>query len=172
MRPVLGFLWLAAVALLLRSTMLSSLATRGIILDVLAFATVVWALKYGDAWGATLGFLLGLAADLDAAHWLGRHSLGLTLLGYAVGRLSNTLVRESARTQFVMLATATALHQLWSTAFEWSGGLVGVPYLLTRVLIATLVTAPVGTILLMGLRRLTGRPLFGHAQRTSSTHTG
>ncbi len=172
MRPLFGFLWLAAVALLIRSTALSSLATHGIVLDVLAFATVVWALRHGDAWGSTLGFLLGLAADLDAAHWLGRHALGLSLLGYAVGRLSNTLVRESARTQFVMLATATALHQLWSAAFEWTGGAAGVPYLLSRVLVATLATAPVGTLLLMGLRRLTGRPLFGHAQRTSSTHPG
>jgi len=172
MKPIFSFLWLALVALLLRSTALSSLASRNIILDVLAFATVVWALKYGDDWGATLGFMLGLAADLDAAHWLGRHALGLTLLGYAVGRLSTTLVRESARTQFVMLATATALHQLWSTAFEWSGGLTDLPYLLTRVLVATLVTASVGTLLLMGLRVLSGRPLFGHAQRTSKTYPG
>lgn len=172
MRPLFGFFWLAAVVMLLRSTVLSSLATHGILLDVLAFATVVWALKYGDAWGATLGFLLGLAADLDAAHWLGRHALGLTLLGYAVGRLSNTLVRESARTQFVMLASATALHQLWSAAFEWTGGLAAIPFLLTRVVVATLVTAPVGTLLLMGLRRLTGRPLFGHAKRTATTHPG
>ena len=172
MRPIGGFLWVVVVALLMRSTLLSSLATHNVILDVIVFATVFWALRHGDAWGATLGFVLGIAADLDAAHWLGRHALLLTLLGYAVGRLSNTLVRESARTQFVMLASATALHQIWIAAFELSGGITGVPYLLQRVLLATVATAPVGTLFLMGLRRLTGRPLFGHGYRNSSTHPG
>ena len=42
---------------------------------------------------ARLGFT---TADLDATHWLGRHALVLTLLGYAGGRLSATLVREIA----------------------------------------------------------------------------
>ena len=45
-----------AVVLLLRSTALTSLAARGVVIDVLAFATVVWALKYGASWGASFGF--------------------------------------------------------------------------------------------------------------------
>ena len=74
------------------------------------------------AWGSTFGFVLGLAADLDAAHWLGRHALVLALLGYVVGRLSRTLVRDSARTQFVLLVR----RHRWSTrpgslAFELGG---------------------------------------------------
>ena len=125
MKPIGAFLALTFVALLLRSTALSSLATRGVVLDVLAFATVVWALRHGDAWGASFGFVLGLVADLDAARWLGRHSLALSLLGYAMGRLSSTLVRESARTQFALLAVVTLAHQVWSASFEIGGGIVG-----------------------------------------------
>ena len=53
MRPIGSFFLMVIVALLLRSTALSSLATRGIILDALAFVTVVWALRHGDAWGAS-----------------------------------------------------------------------------------------------------------------------
>ena len=93
MRPLGAFFLTGMVALLLRSTALSSLATRGFVVDVLAFTTVVWALRHGDAWGSSFGFFLGLVADLDAAHFLGRHALLLSLLGYAVGRLSGTLVR-------------------------------------------------------------------------------
>ena len=85
------------------------------------FATAMWALRYGETWGSTCGFTLGLAADLDAAHWLGRHALVLALMGYAVGRLSRTLVRDSARTQFVVLFSCTFLHQAWSAAFELGG---------------------------------------------------
>jgi len=168
MRPLGAFLLLACVALLLRSTALSSLATRGVVLDALAFATVVWALRNGDAWGSTFGFCLGLLSDLDAAHWLGRHALVLALLGYAVGRLANTLVRESPRTQFALLAGATLIHQSWCAAFELGGGAVALPWLLAHALLATLLTAALGTLLLAALRRLTGRPVFGYAAGTTA----
>ena len=169
MKPVGAFLWACAVALLLRSTAVSSLAARGLVIDVLALATVLWSLRQGDAWGASFGFLLGIVADLDAAHWLGRHALLLTLLGYAVGRLSGTLVRDSARTQFALIAVGTLVHQLWASAFELGGSLDALPYVAGRSLLATAVTAGAGTLILIFARRLTGRPLFGHASRTASS---
>lgn len=164
-----GVIIAGLVVLLLRSTALSVLTERGVTVDVLVFAVVVWALRNGEGWGATFGFALGLAADLDAAHWLGRHALVLTLLGYASGRLSGTLVRESARTQFVLIATATATHQVLTLAFETGGTLTVIPYLLVRVVIATLATAAVGTVILMIARQLTGRPLFGYASGTRAS---
>jgi rod shape-determining protein MreD len=169
MRPIGGFLMLACVALLLRSTALSSLATRGVLLDALAFATVVFALRHGDSWGSTFGFLVGLLADLDAARWLGRHALVLALVGYAIGRLSNTLVRESARTQFALIAAATLVHQLWCASFELGGGIVAAPWLLTHALLATGVSAAAGTALLAALHVLSGgRPLFGYASGSAA----
>ena len=105
---------------------------------------------------------LGAAtADLDAAHWLGRHALILTLIGYAAGRLASTLVRESPRTQFALLVTASAVHQGWAGLFEvrqWSAA----PYLLARVGVSALASAALGTVLLIAARRLSGRPLFGN----------
>jgi rod shape-determining protein MreD len=157
-----SLLLLAFVALLLRSTALSALSARGLTLDVLAFVTVVWALRHGESWGATFGFLLGLSADLDAAHWLGRHALALTLLGYVVGRLSHTLVRDSARTQLALLLVATLLHQAWAALFELGPAVAG-PALALRVVLAAAVTAPAGVALLALARRAAGRPLFGHA---------
>jgi rod shape-determining protein MreD len=162
-----GMMWLGiVVVLLLRSTALSAFAARGIVLDALAFAAVVWSLRHGATWGASFGFAIGLAADLDATHWLGRHALVLSLIGYVVGSLARTLVRESGRTQFVLFALATAAHQAWVVPFELGGieGLLtGWPYLLQRVVIGAFATAPAGTLVLVAARRLVGRPLFGHA---------
>jgi rod shape-determining protein MreD len=159
----LGTLFTAVVVtLLLRSTALSTLAARGVVLDVLTFAVTIWAMRYGESWGSTCGFALGLAADLDSAHWLGRHALVLALMGYAVGRLGRTLVRDSARTQLVVLFICTLLHQAWTAAFAL-GGAAGALDTATRVLISAAASAPLGTLLLALMRRVTGRPLFGHA---------
>jgi rod shape-determining protein MreD len=161
-KTALALITLAFVTLLLRSTVLTSLAAHGVVLDVLACATVLWSLRSRETWGATFGFMLGLAADLDAAHWMGRHALALSLIGYAVGRLSHTLVRNSARTQAVLLAVATAVHQVWVASFEL-GGLSAWPYLAQRVLLAIVATSIVGTLIVGALRRVSGTPLYGHA---------
>ena len=168
MRALGMFLLTSLVALLLRSTVLASLAGRGIVIDVLVLATVAWSLRQRDAWGATFGFVLGLAADLDASHWLGRHALALTLLGYGVGRLSNTLVRDSPLTQLVLIALATALHQIWVTAFDATGGVQSLPWFAGRVLLATVTTAPIGVLLLLLTRLLRRRGGYGHAPGTSA----
>ena len=152
------------VVLLLRSTALTSFAARGLVIDVLAFAVTIWALRHGPSWGATFGFALGLCADVDTGHWLGRHALALSLLGYFVGRLSDTLVRESVRTQLVLLALTVFFHQAAVVAFELGGAGGGWTYLLTRSLLAALVTAPIGTLMLWIGRRLAGQPLFGNAR--------
>lgn len=162
MRAAWGMLLLGAGALLIRSTAFSALAARGVTVDVLAFVTVVWALRHGESWGSTFGFLLGLTADLDAAHSPGRHALALALAGYGTGRLSRALVRDNPATQFALLFVATVAHQVWALVFE-VGPLAGWPLLLTRALVAGLVTAPLG-VLLLGLVRLGGgRSLFGRA---------
>jgi rod shape-determining protein MreD len=159
----------ALVALLMRSTVLAGLAARGVVVDALVLATVAWSLRQRDSWGATFGFMLGLAADLDASHWLGRHALALTLLGYGVGRLSNTLVKDSPLTQLVLFAAATALHQLWTSAFDMSGGVAGLPWLAGRVLLATVTTAPIGALLLLLPRLFGRRTRYGNASGPSAT---
>jgi rod shape-determining protein MreD len=161
MRALSAFLVGLVVVLLLRSTALSAFAARGIVIDILAFATLVWALRHGPAWGCSFGFVLGLCADLDASHWLGRHALALTLIGYAGGRIASTVVRESARTQFALLFAAAALHQAWSALFELRGW-DAAPYLLERAGIAAVMTAACGTLLLVLARYVSGGPLFGH----------
>lgn len=166
MRSLGGLALGMVVVLLIRSTALSPLAARGIVLDALAFATVIWSLGHGAVWGATFGFAVGLAADLDATHWLGRHALVLSLLGYAVGRLARTLVRESPATHLALIGLAVMVHQAWVAPFEL-GGLTGTSFgggaWVRRVLVSAIATAPVGTLLLLLIRRLRGRPLFGHA---------
>ena len=161
MKGALALVAAIVVVLLLRSTALSAFAARGVVLDALAFATVLWALRHGPSWGSSFGFALGLFADLDAAHWLGRHALALTLLGYGVGRLASILVRESAATQFVLLLLATAAHQTWAVAFEFSDWSAW-PYVVLRVVLGSAASAFVGTIILWVARRVSGQPLFGN----------
>jgi len=168
MKTAFGLLAMLMVALLLRSTALSVLAARGIVLDVLAFAVVIWALARGEAWGTTFGFALGLMADLDAAHWLGRHALVLALLGYAVGRLSHTLVRDSFRTQLALLFFATLIHETWALSFD-VGSVGSWPWLLGRVALAALTTAPAGAIVLLIAHWGSGQSLFGHADLPSGS---
>ncbi len=159
MRAIGSLILLAGVALLIRSTALSVLAARGVILDVLAFVTVVWALRWGESWGSTFGFVLGLAADLDAAHWLGRHALVLALVGYVVGRLGRALVRDNPLTQLLLLFAATLVHQAWALAFEL-GQVASWRFLLGHMLLAGLATAPLGVVLLALVRLGSGRSLF------------
>ena len=99
---------------------------------------------------------------VKAVHWLGRHALVLALLGYGVGRLSHTLVRDRAGTQFGLLVVATVAHQAWTLPWEL-GGIAGLPYQLQRLLLAALFTAPLGSLVLGLIRRASGQPLFGHA---------
>ena len=167
MRVIGMFLLTALVTLVMRSTVLAGLATRGVVVDVLVLATVAWSLRQRDAWGATFGFILGMAADLDASHWIGRHALALTLLGYGVGRLSNTLVRDSPLTQLLLFAFATALHQVWASAFDASGGVAAIGWLAGRVALATVTTAPLGVLVLLFTQLFTHRG-YGRASGSSS----
>lgn len=169
MRAIGMFFAAAVVALLLRTTLLAGLAARGVVVDVLVLATVACALRQHEGWGSTFGFVLGLAADLDAAHWIGRHALALSLLGYGVGRLSNTLVKDSSLTQLVLLAVATALHQVWIAAFDASGGIADMGSLARRVLLATVTTAPLGVLLLLLPRLFSRRTSYGNASGSSAS---
>ena len=170
MRVFGGLLLLAGVALLVRSTALSVLAAHGVVVDVLAFVTVAWALRWGESQGSTFGFVLGLAADLDAAHWLGRHALALALVGYGVGRLSRALVRDNPATQFMLLFAATLAHQTWILIFEL-GGVAGWRFLLGHVVVSGLVTAPLGVLVLALWGLGSGRSLFSRAAIETTPRT-
>ena len=170
MRVFGGLLLLAGVALLVRSTALSVLAAHGVVVDVLAFVTVAWALRWGESQGSTFGFVLGLAADLDAAHWLGRHALALALVGYGVGRLARALVRDNPATQFMLLFAATLAHQTWILIFEL-GGVAGWRFLLGHVVVSGLVTAPLGVLVLALWGLGSGRSLFSRAAIETTPRT-
>ena len=84
------------MTLLLRSTALTALAARGVVLDVLAFATVLWALRQRRGVGRDVRLRRSGSPPTStpptgwaATRW------SLCLIGYAVGRLSHTLVRDS-----------------------------------------------------------------------------
>jgi rod shape-determining protein MreD len=170
MRALVGLSLLAGAALLIRSTALAELAARGVIVDVLAFVTVACALRWGESQGSTFGFALGLVADLDAAHWLGRHALALALVGYGIGRLSRALVRDNPATQFMLLFAATLVHQAWALVLEL-GGFAGWRFLLGHLAVSGLVTASLGVLALALAGLGSGRSLFGRAATEATPRT-
>ena len=161
MKAAVAMMISIVVVLLLRSTALSAFAARGVVIDALGFAVVLWSLRHGASWGSTFGFALGLFADLDSSHWLGRHALALALVGYVVGRLASSLVKESPGTQFGLILVCAAAHLTWSMSFEY-GGFGALPLLVLRVVVGAFATAAFGTAFLWTARRVTGQPLFGH----------
>ncbi len=160
MKTLKALLTVFVVVLVLRGTVLWRFVGYGVWIDVAAIATVLWAMSQGAPWGSTLGFMLGLALDLDAGHWLGRHALVLSMLGYVIGQLSRTLVRDSVRTQFLLIAGGAAIHQL--CALPQLADQPSEAWLTWAIQNALWVplTALVGVVLLFLLRLLRGRPLF------------
>jgi len=160
MRILRALVLVAVAVLVMRSTWLAGLAVRGVWVDAAALATVLWSLRERESWGATFGFLMGLASDLDAGHMLGRQALALSVLGWSVGRLSGTLVRDSFRTQFSLLSVVTLVHQAYTLSFEMGPGWISQWFWVRQVMVTTLVTSLAGVLLLGIFRQLRGRPLF------------
>jgi hypothetical protein len=68
----------------------------------------------------------------------------------------------------VLIALATALHQIWVTAFDATAGVQQLPWFAGRVLLATVTTAPIGVLLLLLTRLLRRRGGYGNAPGTSA----
>ena len=68
----------------------------------------------------------------------------------------------------LLLVVATALHQVWASAFDASGGLAAAGWLAGRVLLATLTTAPLGVVVLLITQLFTGRRGYGNASGSST----
>ncbi len=74
--------------------------------DFVLVALVYGAIRWGATGGAVAGFGLGLLADAIALSTLGYHALGMTLLGYAVGKLRDTLYLSAPAVDLGLLAGA------------------------------------------------------------------
>jgi rod shape-determining protein MreD len=96
-----------AVTCLLASVLLEDALTLGPARpDFVLILLVYGAIRWGAVGGAGLGFGLGLFRDALVLYNLGYHALGMTLLGYAVGKLRDTLYLSAPAVDLLLLAGA------------------------------------------------------------------
>jgi rod shape-determining protein MreD len=98
------------LSIVLQTVFVPSVALFGVAPDLPFLLTVLVALHEGAAAGAVFGFLSGLFVDLASAELLGLTSLANSVVAFAVGSLSERLVREARLTQVVVTLLATALR--------------------------------------------------------------
>lgn len=69
------------VLFVLQFSFLPLISIYGVVPDLLVLATVSFSFLRGSAWGALIGFSLGLMQDLSAGAFFGLNAFLLTLIG-------------------------------------------------------------------------------------------
>ena len=96
------------VLFVLQFSFLPLISIYGIVPDLLVLVTVSYAFLRGSAWGALVGFVLGLVQDLSVGSFFGLHAFTLTLIGLFFGRFSDRVFKE----QFFLPITASVAATL------------------------------------------------------------
>jgi len=86
---------LLLLALVVHTTLLPSIRIAGVMPDLMLLVAVTAALEAGPSYGATVGFVSGMLADLVLPTPLGLSALVFTLTGYAVGLAKAGLIRDA-----------------------------------------------------------------------------
>ena len=133
---ILFFLGLFA----LQFSFLPLISVYGIVPDLLLLATVSYAFLRGSAWGALIGFSLGLVQDLSVGSFFGLHAFTLTLIGLFFGRFSDRVFQEQFFLPITASVAATAAQYVVSAVIVYLLGYHFNPLLhMGRVLIILLV---------------------------------
>lgn len=101
-------------ALLLQTTVLSSLPLPGAAPELLVVVVVAFALAEGALSGAVTGFVAGLATDLLSDHSLGRTALVLAVVGHLAGQVHDDTERSTLLPFAVVAAAATGAVLLYA----------------------------------------------------------
>jgi len=96
------------VLFVLQFSFLPLISIYGVVPDLLVLATVSFSFLRGSAWGALIGFSLGLMQDLSAGAFFGLNTFLLTLIGLFFGRFSDRVLQE----QFFLPLTASVAATL------------------------------------------------------------
>jgi rod shape-determining protein MreD len=147
------------LVLTVQKSMLNDVDVRDVRPDALLLFVVCAGLVGGSEVGAVVGFVVGLVADLFVLAPLGLSSLVFSLVGYAVGTLRSTLIREvwwmPPVTAFVASAGGVALYAVL-------GAVLGHGEYVRPQLVATaLLVGAMNSVLSLALVRLTGWALQG-----------
>ena len=149
------------VAIYLQIALAIDARVLGAIPNFTLVVLVAFALRFGPAWGAAVGFAAGVLIDIAVQTPLGTSSLVLTPIGWGVGVFSQRRRRVSLAMAVVVLLLASVVclaadivvtTVIQSESIAWSSiavaGTAGVMF-----------TVLVGIIMLPILRRLMGVPV-------------
>jgi rod shape-determining protein MreD len=93
-RVVLRMVLVVAIALLVQTTIILDIRVGGASPEIMFLLPIAAGIVAGPVEGATVGFVAGIAADLLTPTPLGLSALVGTLVGFGVGAISGSLVRE------------------------------------------------------------------------------
>lgn len=148
------------VAVVLQSSIVSTIEIRGGTPDLVLVTLVAIALLRGAIWGAAAGFAAGLLLDTASLARLGETSLLLTVAGYWIGRYGETTGRDRTHASVLSVAVVTILYAVGTLALRVmlgdpvDAGTVLVGALLPCIVLNLLLTFPVYAL----VRRILGRP--------------
>ena len=148
------------VAVVLQSSIVSTIEIRGGTPDLVLVTLVAIALLRGAIWGAAAGFAAGLLLDTASLARLGETSLLLTVAGYWIGRYGETTGRDRTHAPVLSVAVVTVLYAVGALALHVmlgdpvDAGMVLVGALIPGVALNLLLTFPVYAL----VRRIIGRP--------------
>ena len=151
---------LVFVAVVLQSTIVSSIEIFGGTPDLLLVTLVAISLLRGAIWGAAAGFAAGLLLDTANLARLGETSLLLTVAGYWIGRYGETTGRDRSHAPLLSVAIVTVLYSVAALALHVvlgdpvDAGSILVGALFPGVFLNLLLAFPVYAL----VRRVLGRP--------------
>jgi rod shape-determining protein MreD len=158
---ILRYFLLAAIALILQSTLLKLVSVGQIQPDVILLVLFLIALLEGS-FGATIaGFCTGLVQDIYAPETLGLNALCKSLVGFGLGYCQRGVFMESLAARALILFSAVLVHDILYFQISLWPEVGGALALVVRVGIPTaLYTALLGYVVfyLMG-RKEKIRPL-------------
>lgn len=113
-----------------QATLVELLGFGGIRPDLYLLLVVLWGLRLSPERATLLGFVLGLYQDVFSGVLLGMRALTLSLLGFAVARLTEEVQTTDAAHQMILCFFAGILSGLFTltllTFFGLGGGFGGV----------------------------------------------
>ena len=110
------------VAVVLQSSIVSTIEVRGGTPDLVLVTLVAIALLRGAIWGAAAGFAVGLLLDTASLARLGETSLLLTVAGYWIGRYGETTGRDRAHAPVLSIAVTTLAYQIAALVLRYMLG--------------------------------------------------
>lgn len=118
LKRFIGFLFACLAAQLLLS---DPLTVRGAAPDFMVVALVYGSIRWGALGGAVMGFVTGIFQDTLFLESFGARALWMTVAGYGLGKIRETLYLGSSEVDFLLLLTGKLMIDVLVIAGAASG---------------------------------------------------